>query len=209
KVNGRLKNIRFASTAGPHKVGVTFKRRTFAESDDQLQAFVPGGGQDRVFRVQSFEISGPYNPTGLSATPSRDKIFECHPSRGDDQQACAERMLSDLSTRAYLRPLADEYVKELLAYYSDGAAANGFEEGIRSGLTGILASPYFLYRIESPPPNVAPGDVYAIDDVTLASKLSFFLWNTLPDDELRDLAVKGQLHDEKVLRQQVDRMLKD
>jgi hypothetical protein len=162
-----------------------------------------------VFRVQSFEISGPYNPTGLSATPSRDKIFECHPSRGDDQQACAERILSDLATRAYRRPLAEEDVKELLAYYSDGAAANGFEEGIRSGLTGILASPYFLYRIESPPPNVAPGDVYAIDDVTLASKLSFFLWKTIPDDELRDLAVRGQLHDEKVLRQQVDRMLKD
>ncbi|HEX7236081.1 MAG TPA: DUF1592 domain-containing protein, partial [Gammaproteobacteria bacterium] len=209
KVNGRLKNIRFAETAGPHKVGVTFKRRTFAESDDQLQQFVPGGGQDRVFRVQSFEISGPYNPTGLSATPSRDKIFECHPSRGDDEQLCAEKILTDLATRAYRRPLAEEDLKELLAYYRDGAAANGFEEGIRSGLTGILASPYFLYRIESPPPNVAPGDVYAIDDVTLASKLSFFLWNTIPDDELRDLAVKGQLHDEKVLRQQVERMLKD
>ncbi len=209
KVNARLKDIRFASTAGPHKVGVTFRRRTFAESDDQFQAFVPGGGQDRVFRVQSFEISGPYNPTGLSATPSRDKIFECHPSRGEDEQLCAERILSDLATRAYRRPLAEEDVQELLAYYRDGAAANGFEEGIRSGLTGILASPYFLYRIESPPPNVAPGDVYAIDDVTLASKLSFFLWNTIPDDELRELAVRGELHDEKVLRQQVDRMLKD
>jgi hypothetical protein len=209
KVNGRLKDIRFAATAGPHKVGVTFRRRTFAESDDQLQAFVPGGGQERVFRVSSFEVSGPYNPTGLSDTPSRDKIFICHPSRGDDEQLCAERILTELATRAYRRPLAEEEVTDLLAYYRDGAATNGFEEGIRSGLTGILASPYFLYRIETPPSSVAPGEVYEIDDVTLASKLSFFLWNTIPDDELRELAVRGQLHDEKVLRQQVERMLKD
>src|SRR5688572_2999279 len=209
KVNARLKDIRFAATAGPHKVGVTFRRRTFAESDDQLQAFVPGGGQDRVFRVQSFEVSGPYNPTGLSDTPSRDKIFVCHPSRGDDEQLCAERILGELATRAYRRPLAEEDLQDLLAYYRDGVATNGFEEGIRSGLTGILASPYFLYRIESAPANVAPGDVYTIDDVTLASKLSFFLWNTIPDDELRDLAVRGELSNEKVLRQQVARMLKD
>jgi hypothetical protein len=225
KVNARLKDIRFAATAGPHKVGVTFRRRTFAESDDQIQMFVPGGGQDRVFRVSSFEVSGPYNPTGLGATPSRDRIFVCHPSRGDDdagrdargratqgavaEQLCAERILSELATRAYRRPLAEEDLQELLAYYRDGLATNGFEEGIRSGLTGILASPYFLYRIEMPPANVAPGQTYAVDDVTLASKLSFFLWNTIPDDELRNLAVRGELGDERVLRQQVERMLKD
>jgi len=209
KINARLKDIRFVATAGPHKVGVTFKRRTFAESDDQIQAFVPGGGQDRVFRVQSFEVSGPYNPTGLSATPSRDKIFVCHPSRGDEEQLCAERILSELATRAYRRPLAEEDLTDLLAYYRDGAATNGFEEGIRSGLTGILASPYFLYRIEMPPQSVGPGETYAVDDVALASKLSFFLWNTIPDDELRELAVRGELGDERVLRQQVERMLKD
>jgi hypothetical protein len=209
KINARLKDIRFAATAGPHKVGVTFRRRTFAESDDQLQMFVPGGGQDRVFRVQSFEVSGPYNPTGLSATPSRDRIFVCHPSRGDDEQLCAERILSELAARAYRRPLAEEDLQVLLEFYREGLASNGFEEGIRSGITGILASPYFLYRIEMPPSSVAPGEPYAIDDVTLASKLSFFLWNTIPDDELRELAVRGELSDEKVLRQQVERMLED
>ncbi len=123
KVNARLKDIRFPATAGPHEVGVTFRRRTFAESDDQLQAFVPGGGQDRVFRVQSFEVSGPYNPTGLSATPSRDKVFVCHPSRGDDEQLCAERILSELATRAYRRPLAEEDLADILAYYRDGVAS--------------------------------------------------------------------------------------
>jgi hypothetical protein len=208
-VNGRLKDIRFVATAGPHDVGVTFRRRTFAESDDQIKAFVPGGGQERVFRVQSFEVNGPYNPTGLSATPSRDKIFVCHPSRGDEEELCAERILSELATRAYRRPLAEEDLVDLLAYYRDGYAANGFEEGIRSGLTGILASPYFLYRIEMPPESIAPGETYAIDDLTLASKLSFFLWNTIPDDELRELAVRGELGEESVLRAQVERMLKD
>jgi hypothetical protein len=209
KINSRLKNIRFVATAGPHQVGVTFRRRTFAESDDQLQMFVPGGGQDRVFRVASFEVSGPYNPTGLSPTPSREKIFVCHPSRGDDEQLCAERILSELAKRAYRRPLTEEDLQDLLAYYRDGYSVNGFEEGIRSGITGILASPYFLYRIEMPPAGVAPGEVYTIDDVTLASKLSFFLWNTIPDDELLELAVQGKLGEEKVLRQQVERMLKD
>ncbi len=158
KINARLKDIRFAATAGPHKVGVTFRRRTFAESDDQLQTFVPGGGQDRVFRVSSFEVSGPYNPTGLSATPSRDKVFVCHPSRGDDEQLCAERILSELATRAYRRPLAEEDLQVLLEFYREGLAMNGFEEGIRSGITGILSSPYFLYRIEMPPTNIVPGE---------------------------------------------------
>jgi hypothetical protein len=209
KINARLKGIRFATTAGPHSVGVTFRRKTFAESDDQLQQFVPGGGQDRVFRVQSFEVSGPYNPSGLSATPSRDRVFVCHPSRGDDETLCAERILSELATRAYRRPLAEEDLQDLLVYYREGLAAGGFEEGIRSGITGILASPYFLYRIEMPPPNVAPGETYAVDDIALASKLSFFLWNSIPDDELRELAVQGRLSDERVLRQQVDRMLAD
>jgi hypothetical protein len=133
----------------------------------------------------------------------------CHPSRGDDEQLCAERILGELATRAYRRPLSEEDLQDLLAYYRDGVATNGFEEGIRSGLTGILASPYFLYRIETPPAGVEPGEVYAIDNLTLASKLSFFLWNTIPDDELRELAVRGELGDEKVLRRQVERMLKD
>ncbi|HEU4618710.1 MAG TPA: DUF1592 domain-containing protein [Gammaproteobacteria bacterium] len=209
KINGRLKNIRFTATAGPHQVGVTFRRRSFAESDDQLQMFVPGGGQDRVYRVSSFEISGPYDATGLSETPSRRRIFTCHPSRGDDPQLCAEKIITTLATRAFRRPLAEEDLKDLLEYYRDGAAGGGFEEGIRQAITGILASPFFLYRVEQGPPGVRPGEVYRVDDLTLASKLSFFLWSTIPDDELLDLAAQGKLHEEKVLRQQVARMLAD
>ncbi len=209
QINKRLKDIRFNATAGPHNVGVTFRRRTFAESDDQLQLFVPGGGQDRVFRVDSFEISGPYNANGLSSTPSRDKIFACHPSGAEDEQACAEKIIGALAAHAYRRPLAESDLAELLEYYRDGVATGGFEEGIRSAVTGIIASPYFLYRFEQPPEGVKPGDVYKIDDVTLASKLSFFLWNTIPDDELLAVATRGDLGDEKVFKQQVERMLKD
>jgi mono/diheme cytochrome c family protein len=209
KINSRLKDIKFNAGAGPHKVGVTFRRRTFAESDDQLQLFVPGGGQDRVFRVSSFEISGPYNANGLSPTPSRERIFSCHPSGAEDEQACAEKIVTELATRAFRRPLTDGDLAELLEYYHDGVASAGFEEGIRSAVTGILASPYFLYRVEQGPQGVKPGDTYQVDDLTLASKLSFFLWNSIPDDELLTVATRGDLGKEKVLRQQIERMLKD
>jgi hypothetical protein len=142
-------------------------------------------------------------------TPSRERIFSCRPSRPEDEQACAEKILTDLAKRAYRRPVAEQDVAELLEYYRDGHAVNGFEEGIRSGITGILASPYFLYRVEHAPEGVKPGETYRIDDLALASKLSFFLWNTIPDDELLDLAVRGELGKDKVLRAQVTRMLKD
>jgi hypothetical protein len=159
--------------------------------------------------VSSFEISGPFNPTGLSDTPSRKKIFTCHPERGDDQQLCAEKIITQLATRAFRRPIAEADLATLLEYYRDGLAHGGFEEGIREAVTGILASPFFLYRVEPAPSDVKPGDVYRVDDLTLASKLSFFLWSTIPDDELLDLATHGRLHEPKVLREQVERMLAD
>ncbi len=208
-INSRLKNIRFNATAGPHKVGVTFRRRTFAESDDRLQMFLPGGGQDRVYRISSFQVSGPYNPTGLSNTPSRERIFSCHPNNGDDEQLCADEIISRIGAQAYRRPLSEADLAEILQYFNDGLADNGFEEGIRSAITGILASPFFLYRGERIPEGLSPGESYAIGDLELASKLSFFLWNTIPDDELVDLAVRGELGNDAVLKQQVDRMLAD
>lgn len=209
RVNVRLKNIRFQATAGPHKVGVAFRRRTFAESDDRLQMFVPGGGQDRMYRVSSFQILGPFNPTGLSPTPSRERIFSCHPDDGADMQLCAEEIITSIARRAYRRPIGETDLIELLEYYRDGLGAGGFEEGIRSAITGILASPYFLYRGERIPEGLAPGEPYEIDDFELASKLSFFLWNSIPDDELLDLAGRNELSDAVVLEAQIERMLAD
>ena len=208
-INVRLKNIRFAATAGPHRVGVAFRHRTFAESDDRRQMFLPGGGQDRVFRVSSFQISGPFDPSGLSATPSRGRIFECHPERGDEQQRCAEKIITSIGTRAFRRPLSETDVTELLQYYERGVASRGFEDGIRAAITAILANPSFLYRGEQVPQNLSAGEQYRIDDLELASKLSFFLWNTIPDEELLGLAVRRELHTSDVLREQVARMLSD
>jgi mono/diheme cytochrome c family protein len=212
RVNARLKNIRFQATAGPHRIGVAFKRRTFAESDDQLQMFAPGGGQDRLYRVGSFQLRGPFNAKGISATPSRDRIFNCYPASdatADAQAKCARQIIASLAQRAYRRPVTADDVDEAFQYYLDGAKEGGFEGGVRSAITGILASPFFLYRGERIPASVRPGDVYAIGDVELASKLSFFLWNTIPDDELLQLAIDGKLSERPVLERQVRRMLAD
>jgi mono/diheme cytochrome c family protein len=209
RVNARLKNIRFSTTAGPHKIGVAFKRKTFAESDDELQMFVPGGGQDRMYRVSSFQILGPFNVKGLSSTPSRDRIFTCHPDKTDAQAACAKQIITTLARRAYRRPVSAEDVTELIAYYQDGVKDGSFENGIRSAITGILASPFFLYRSERSPAGLRPGQTYTIDDNELASRLSFFIWNSIPDDELLDLAAKNKLSEPSTLDKQVKRMLAD
>lgn len=217
KVNARLKNIKFFATAGPHKIGVTFKRRTFAESDDQLQMFTPGGGQDRLYRINSFQVRGPFNVTGLAMTPSRARIFTCTPdlsrrsSSGSDasEVGCAKQIITSLARRAYRRAVVVDDVNELLAYYQDGVKTGGFEGGIRSAVTGLLASPFFLYRSERVPAGLKPGERYSISDIELASKLSFFLWNTFPDDELLQVAIDGRLKDPAMLDKQVKRMLVD
>jgi len=212
RVNARLKNIRFKTTAGPHKIGVTFRRRTFAESDDQIQMFSKGGGQDRLYRVQSFQVRGPFNANGLSATPSRDRIFVCKPAAGATPAAeavCARKIIAALARRAYRRPAAPEDVDELFQYYQDGVKEGGFESGVRGAVTGVLASPFFLYRGEHVPKGLRPGSTYSISDLELASNLSFFLWNTIPDDQLLQLAVDGRLKQPAVLERQVARMLAD
>ena len=211
RVNARLKNINFKATAGPHKIGVTFRRQSFAESDDQLQLFSPGGGQDRLYRVNSFQLLGPFNVSGLSSTPSRDLILSCHPDKDKNKTAevCAKEIFGKLAKRAYRRPVNDEDIADLMQYYADGVKLGGFESGIRSGITGILANPFFLYRGERVPANLKPGEKYPVTDLELASKLSFFLWNSLPDEELLDLAAKNKLSDSATLDKQVQRMLAD
>src|SRR5579872_1829956 len=211
RVNARLKNIKFQATGGPHKIGVTFRRQSFAESDDQLQQFAPGGGQDRSYRVSSFQLLGPFEASGISSTPSRDHLFTCNPAKDKTKspEACAKEIFSTLAKRAYRRPVTNDDIAELMQYYADGAKQGGFEGGIRAGLTGMLASPFFLYRGEHLPAGMKPGDPYAISDLELASKLSFFLWNSLPDDTLLDLAAKHKLSDPAALDRQVLRMLAD
>jgi mono/diheme cytochrome c family protein len=209
-INKRLKEIRFKAKAGPHKVAVTFVHRTFAESDDKLYSQVGGGGQDRVLRLANFEIKGPYNPTGISDTPSREKIFVCHPANAADEAPCAQKILEKLARDAYRRPPSPSDLKLLMAFYAKGRENGGsFDEGIRHGVTAILASPFFLYRSEPAPQNVSAGGTYKITDLELASRLSFFLWSSTPDEELLNVAASGHLRDPGVLEKQVHRMLAD
>jgi mono/diheme cytochrome c family protein len=208
-INGRLKKIRFKATAGPHKIGVTFLARTFAESEARLQPLSPGGGVDRLPHVNFFEVRGPFNPTGLAETPSRSRIFICRPAAKAEEAPCADKIFSAIAHRAYRGPVSGSEMKELRRFFEAGQQRAGFEEGVRSALTRILASPGFLYRAERDPAGVEPGAVYEISDLDLASRLSFFLWSSIPDDELLALAEAKRLREPGVLEAQVKRMLAD
>ncbi len=216
-INARLKGIRFKATAGPRKVAVTFLHRTFAESDDRLYQQIPGGGQDRILRLQNFEVKGPFSPTGISETPSRKKIFVCHPAGGADEEACAQKIVTALAREAFRRPVTEGDMKLLMRFYREGRKDKDFDTGVREVVTAVLASPFFLYRAVRTPGGLvatsgsapAAAGAYRISDLELASRLSFFLWSTLPDDELLGLATQDKLHDPQVLAAQVHRMLAD
>jgi len=210
-INARLKGIRFHAPAGPHKVAVAFIQRTFAESDDKLYQQLPGGGQDRVLKVASFEVKGPFKVTGIGDTPSRKALFACYPKTPAEEGPCADQITESLATRAFRRPVMGAEKATLLKFYQQGRDAQdgNFDSGIRRVVTAVLASPSFLYRAEPAPQSAQPGSIYRINDIELASRLSFFLWSTVPDDELRKAAISGKLHEPEVLRAQVKRMLAD
>ncbi len=159
--------------------------------------------------VGSVSVAGPYHVQGLGATPSRDKIFLCHPATRAEEEPCAEKILSGLARRAYRRPVTADDMPPLLALYRQGARSGGFESGVRLALQRILVSPGFIFRMEFDPPDAAPGSVHRISDVELASRLSFFLWSSIPDDELLALAESRRLSEPSVLGGQVKRMLTD
>ena len=154
-------------------------------------------------------ISGPYGITGPGNTASRAKIFVCRPAGKADEEPCARRILAGVGHRAFRRPLTDADLKPLLAFYRAGREERDFDFGIEKSLRAMLVSPDFLFRLEQDPPGGAPGSVCRITDLDLASRLSFFLWSSVPDDELLDLAEKGKLHDPAVLEQQTRRLLDD
>ncbi|HEY2013847.1 MAG TPA: DUF1592 domain-containing protein [Bryobacteraceae bacterium] len=170
------------------------------------------GGAPQVDKVL---VAGPYNPTDRGDTASREKIFVCRPpAGGGDDDACAQTILSGLARRAFRRPVTDSDVKPLMAFYRSGRSEGDFDRGIEKALRAMLVSPDFLFRIERDPRNATPaasgaGNVYHVGDYDLASRLSFFLWSSIPDDELLNLADQGKLKDPAVLEQQVRRMLAD
>jgi len=205
----RFQKIRLPVTAGPHRIVVTFQDVTFAESEAGLFPFTPGGGGDSYARVAAMDVVGPYEPTGVSDTPSRRKIFICHPTTAAEEEPCARRIVAKLATEAFRRPATDDDLAAPMAFYAEGRKQGSFDTGIQTAIMAILSSPKFLYRLQEPPPGAKPGDVYALSDLELATRLSFFLWSRGPDDELLAVAAAGKLHEPATLDQQVERMLKD
>jgi mono/diheme cytochrome c family protein len=170
----------------------------------------PGAGQRAVF---SLSVIGPYNPTGPGVTPSRQKIFICTPTAASQEEACARQILTNLAHHAYRRPVTTADISPLMGFYQRARQSNSgpwsFDKGIETALRAMLVSPNFLFREEQDPAGVKPGSVYKLTDYELASRLSYFLWSSMPDDELMDLAQKGRLRDTAILDQQVHRMLAD
>ncbi|HLF12209.1 MAG TPA: DUF1592 domain-containing protein [Gammaproteobacteria bacterium] len=200
-------------TAGPHEVAFTWRERSAAEQnawEPGLRASLEAHNPSGMPRLENGVIEGPYNVTGISDTPSRDRIFVCRPASQAEEPACAEEILSTLARRAFRRPVNTADIEAALAFYNDARANGGdFDRGIHAAVSRILVSPWFLFRVESDSPDVPAGSDHAISDLELASRLSFFLWSSIPDDALLDLAETGQLRDTEVLEAQVLRMLAD
>ena len=214
--------VRTPVTAGPHEIGVAFLRKTSAEPEGIRKLYLrpftgEGSGGDSRFQpyVESLTIAGPYESSGarpVDGTPSRERIFTCRPAPGaaaEDETACAREILSSIARLAYRRPVTDEDVERLLTFYDRGRAGGSFDTGVEMALRRLLVSPEFLFRVERDPQGVAAGESYRVSDLELASRLSFFLWSSIPDDELLDAAERRELSVPAVFEAQIERMLAD
>ena len=210
-------DLRVPVAAGPRDIGVTFYRNPPVLVDQVRERFQNprtngnrGGPAGAMPFVTSVTISGPYDARGPGSTPSRDRVFVCRPATGAEEPGCARTILSALARRAYRRPVTDADVDPLLEFYEMGRAEGAhFESGIEMALRRLLVSPEFLVRIEADPAGVAPNTPYRVTDLELASRLSFFLWSSIPDDELLAVAERGALSQPAELERQVRRMIAD
>ena len=205
-------------TAGPQLVSASFIQRAagpvqdFVMPFDQALADLSTGhfpGLTGLPHLRNIGIDGPHEITGISATPSRERVLTCHPRSGVEDTRCADQILSTIARRAFRRPLTEIDRNRLMTFFNTGRSEGDFEDGIRIGLQAILADPEFLFRFERTPDDIAPGDNYTVSDLELASRLSFFLWSSIPDDELITVAAAGRLSDAVELERQVLRMLAD
>ena len=208
--------VRFSANAGTQVVAVTFMNET-TMPEGPWRPRQTGLGAAAKYKdytqgepaVADVIISGPFDASGPGETPSRERIFICRPSGSQDEDACARQILTNLARRAYRRPATEREMQTLLTFYEQGKSQAGFEAGIGTALRRILVSPSFLFHVEKDPPNVAPGSPYPVSDFELATRIAFFIWSSIPDDELLDLAEQGRLRDPAVIEQQVRRMLAD
>jgi hypothetical protein len=204
--------------AGPHRVSAVFIPVERGPVDDLFSAHGHsildtqigiGYGLRMPPHIRDLVIKGPSKVTGISDTPSRRKIFTCRPTGPGETRPCAEEIVSRLGSVAYRRPLEDQDLRGLMGFYYNGEEEGGFEVGVRFAVEAMLASPHFIFRFEEWPEGVEPGEIYTVSDIDLASRLSFFLWASPPDAELRELAQEGKLSDDETLRAQTVRMLVD
>jgi mono/diheme cytochrome c family protein len=206
-------HIRIPVKAGPHTLGVAFPKKPTLLLETERQPYQAHFNMYRHPRITpalySIMVVGPYDATGAGDTPSRRRIFVCHPSQASEEDGCAKQILSNFAKRAYRRPVIDADLEMPLKLYRDTRTSGGFESGIERALRALLVSPEFLFRVEQDPANIAPNTAYKLTDLELASRLSFFLWSSIPDDQLLDLAIAGKLKDPAVLEKQVRRMLAD
>jgi hypothetical protein len=212
-VNAKMTSPPIAVSAGPHEVIFTWRERRTREQNSWepgLRASQEAHNPSGMPRLEDGVIEGPYNVTGVSEMAARDKIFVCKPASASDEPACAREILSSLAERAFRRPVNEGDIAASLTFY-EGARADGgdFDAGVRAAVARMLVSPWFLFRVETDSPDVPAGSDHAISDVELASRLSFFLWSSIPDEELLGLATKGDLRNPSTLEAQVRRMLAD
>ena len=212
--NDKVLVVRVPVKAGPRLVGVSFNKKATVPEGRGPSREANGGSEPADARqaLERITITGPFNaraPQAATETPARRQIFRCYPSTAEEELPCAKTILSTLARRAYRRPVTDEDLPPLLALYEAGRKEAGFDAGVQIALQGILSDLDFLARVEHDPPHVAPGGVYRISDLELASRLSFFLWGSFPDDELLGLAERSRLEDPDVFAHQVQRMLRD
>ncbi len=196
-------DLKLPITAGPHKVGITFVRKPPPGADEVWEIFATNSG------VQSLAITGPLTPSGVGDTPSRQRIFVCRPASPSEETTCAKRILATVARRAFRQAVTDADVQTLTGFYETGRQNGGFDAGIEQGLARVLVDPRFVFRLEHEPAGVVEGKPYRVADLELASRLSFFLWSSIPDDELLETAIAGTLHEPAVLEKQTRRMLAD
>jgi hypothetical protein len=204
--------------AGPHRVTAAFIKQFEGSVDDLIRPIDHtmadgqigiGYGVTTQQHLQRLTILGPFQITGVSDTPTRRRLFTCRPTAPGEERPCAESIVSSLATRAYRRPLRESDLDGLMSFYDRGADVGGFENGVRMALQAVLASPHFIFRMEEVPDGADPDEIFRISDIDLASRLSFFLWGTSPDQELIERAAEGDLGDRDELERQVRRMLSD
>jgi Protein of unknown function (DUF1592)/Protein of unknown function (DUF1588)/Protein of unknown function (DUF1585)/Protein of unknown function (DUF1587)/Protein of unknown function (DUF1595) len=201
---GKPTRIRLDVKAGLHTVQIAFLHTAAEQEVNDLFAVHAASAS-----VGGFDLRGPFNPQGVGNTESRRRIFACYPKEASEQSACARKIITNLATRAWRAPVKEAAVNDLLGFYRQGAELRDFDTGVQYALARILSDPRFVYRFEQEPEEIRVGDIYAINGHELASRLSFFLWSSIPDDELLRAASAGELRQAKKLEQQIDRMLSD